>query len=96
METPRIHMQQGRFGYSGPNGEPVFENVNLRVNAGEVLCLLGPNGTGKSTLLKCLGGILKLDDGKVSIGDEPVKDMKPPDIYPNRCLPLFHFRFAIL
>ena len=35
----------------------IFENINLNVNRGDVLCILGPNGTGKTTLIKCLNGL---------------------------------------
>lgn len=48
---------------------PVLEDVNLCVQPGDFLAVLGPNGGGKSTLLKILLGLLKPDSGNVSVLD---------------------------
>lgn len=45
----------------------VLENVSFRVPAGESLCIIGPNGGGKSTLLKLLLGLLEPDQGTLSL-----------------------------
>ena len=37
--------------------ELIFDNISFSVGKGDVLCILGPNGTGKTTLIKCLNGI---------------------------------------
>ena len=42
-----------------------FKDVSFTLNRGEVMCILGPNGCGKTTLLKCLIGLLKLSRGRV-------------------------------
>lgn len=52
------------FSYEGP---PVLENVTLSVAKGEMLGIVGPNGGGKSTLLKIVLGLLKPDAGKVTV-----------------------------
>jgi len=49
----------------GYQGRKVLHDVTLRVNAGEHLLLIGPNGCGKTTLLKVLAGVLKSDAGRV-------------------------------
>lgn len=41
--------------------------VNLRVSAGEIYGLVGPDGAGKTTLIRLLGGLLRLDAGQVSV-----------------------------
>lgn len=49
-------------------------DVELRANPGEVLALLGPNGSGKTTTLRVLAGLEAIDDGRVVIGDRIVDD----------------------
>lgn len=49
------------------NGHPVLEKVNLLVPSGDFLAVLGPNGGGKTTLIKILLGILPFQQGKVSV-----------------------------
>ncbi|MCZ9880704.1 amino acid ABC transporter ATP-binding protein [Arthrobacter sp. B2a2-09] len=49
------------------NGQAVLTGVDLDVSDGEVLCILGPSGGGKSTLLRCLNHLETLDDGVVWI-----------------------------
>ncbi|MFW5694142.1 MAG: ATP-binding cassette domain-containing protein [Alkalispirochaeta sp.] len=51
----------------GFGGVPLFENVGLTVEAGERVCLVGRNGTGKSTLLKVLFGTIPPDAGAVAV-----------------------------
>jgi iron complex transport system ATP-binding protein len=53
------------FGYS--NQKQIFHDVSFSIEKGEILCILGPNGTGKSTLLKCCARILSLKTGEMSI-----------------------------
>ncbi|AYV14494.1 ABC transporter ATP-binding protein [Shewanella algae] len=53
----------------------VLTSVSVDVFAGEVLALLGPNGTGKSTLLKLLLGLTKPSRGTLGIGGTPLTQM---------------------
>jgi ABC-type multidrug transport system ATPase subunit len=46
---------------------PVLKGINLRINKGELVAVLGPNGMGKSTLLGCIGGVLQPQHGAVRI-----------------------------
>lgn len=50
----------------------VWRGLNLTVRAGEVYGLLGPNGVGKTTLIKIITGVLPYDSGRVELFDEPV------------------------
>ena len=51
-----LEVQNGCFGY--PKQPVILENINLRLEEGHILAILGPNGIGKTTLLKCMIGLL--------------------------------------
>ena len=51
---------------------PIIDTVSFGVEAGEFLCLLGPNGCGKTTLLRIIGGIEPATRGVVLLDGEPV------------------------
>ncbi len=50
-------------------GRSLFAGVSLQIAAGEIVCLMGPSGTGKTTLLRCLNGLERADHGTVKMGD---------------------------
>jgi iron complex transport system ATP-binding protein len=49
-----------------------FSDVNFSIKPGQVLCILGPNGCGKTTLLKCLAGIFNLTKGRIWLNDREI------------------------
>ncbi|MFB4472684.1 ATP-binding cassette domain-containing protein, partial [Oceanobacillus caeni] len=51
------------------NDEQVLKGINLTVNKGDVVTLIGPSGTGKTTLLRCINYLEKPDDGEITLGD---------------------------
>lgn len=59
------------------NKSIALDSLNLKVEKGTVLGLLGPNGTGKTTLLKAIMGMVKLDEGEILIdGIKPSSQTK--------------------
>jgi simple sugar transport system ATP-binding protein len=54
-------------------------DISLKVNAGEVTCVLGDNGAGKSTLIKILSGVHVPDQGELLMNGEPVTFTNPRD-----------------
>jgi iron complex transport system ATP-binding protein len=63
-----VEVKNGSFRY---NSQPdLFKNLNFRVESGEILSILGPNGCGKTTLLKCILGLLDLMEGAIYINGE--------------------------
>ncbi len=66
---------------------PVLEDVNLELNEGDFLGLIGPNGGGKSTLLKVMLGLIKPDRGEVRIFDlAPAQARKYVGYVPQKTL----------
>lgn len=66
---PLLALKNLTFTYSKPN---LLENINLIVERGEKIGLVGRNGAGKSTLMKLIAGLLKPDDGAVDLQAEAV------------------------
>ena len=58
-----LDVKNAEFAYNGKKS--IFQNVNITLERGDVLCILGPNGTGKSTLIKCINSLLKLRSGEI-------------------------------
>ncbi len=56
-----------------------LQDISLKVNAGEVTCVLGDNGAGKSTLIKILSGVHVPDQGELLMNGEPVTFTNPRD-----------------
>ena len=68
-KTALVSLQQLSVGYTLPAGRNVlFENLGLALNAGELTCFMGPNGVGKSTLIRTLAGLQKPLSGDVHYG----------------------------
>jgi ATP-binding cassette subfamily F protein uup len=60
--VPILHLQQGSLAFGHV---PLFENADLRIDAGERIALIGRNGTGKSSLLRVLSGEQPADTGTI-------------------------------
>ncbi len=59
-----LQLKNAVFHY-GDNLHPVFSNVNLEINEGDRIGLVGDNGIGKSTLLNCMCGVYRLAEGEL-------------------------------
>ncbi len=53
----------------------VLDNISFKVGAGEILCILGANGCGKTTLLRCINNGLELDAGSVYLEGRDIRTM---------------------
>ena len=74
----KIEIKNVNFEYEGKkNNFPALNNINININEGEFICLLGNSGCGKSTLLSILAGLNKPSSGKVLVDE---KEILGPDI----------------
>src|SRR3954471_5233471 len=62
-----------------PDGFEAVRNMDLDINDGEFMILVGPSGSGKSTALRMIAGLEDISDGEVKIGDTVVNQMAPKD-----------------
>lgn len=60
------------FGY--PGGPDVLSNINLKMGGPKLYCIIGPNGVGKSTLVKCINKLLTPKSGKVTLDGRDIGD----------------------
>ena len=69
MNTPILTCKDLTKSYK--NGIPVLQDFNFTLPRGKIVGLLGPNGCGKSTLIKLICGLLTPDSGEIEINGEP-------------------------
>ena len=67
-DEPVIHLRDVSFAY---DGVAVLQAVNVSIAERESICIVGPNGGGKTTLLKLMLGLLKPDAGEIRIFGQP-------------------------
>jgi lipoprotein-releasing system ATP-binding protein len=58
----------------------VLRDLDLSVDAGEMVAIVGASGVGKSTLLHVLGGLDRVDAGTVAVGNADLTSLPPPDV----------------
>ena len=80
-ENEFLHIENLSIGYtSGNKKKMVAENLNGRIRKGELVCLLGSNGTGKSTLMRTLCRFQPYFEGEISILGKPIKRLSDKEI----------------
>lgn len=93
-----LEIKDAAFSYE--DTENIFEDINLTVDKGDVVCILGPNGCGKTTLIKCINKLHELDNGAVYINGRNIKDISQREIAKNiGYIPQGHvptFAFSVL
>ncbi len=93
-DTPIIQVRDLSFSY---NGQPALVNVSIDVPDREFLAIIGPNGGGKSTLVKLILGLLEPDSGKILVRGRSPKKMAhcfgyvPQDVNIN-----IHFPISVI
>ena len=95
VEDKLFEVKNISFSY---NDEEIFSDISFSIGSGEVLCILGPNGTGKTTLIKCLNGLHDIDSGDILINGKNIKKLSFREIskhvgyIPQSHIPSFPFK----
>lgn len=74
-----LEVKNGYFGYSKQN--ELLRNINIQLEAGHILAVLGPNGIGKTTLLKCMIGLLPWKSGISYLNGKNIRELKEKEIW---------------
>lgn len=70
---PLLQVQGLTMSYGvGDSENKILNDLNLEVNDGEFVSIVGPSGVGKTTLLRCLSGLIQPRSGTVSVGGEVI------------------------
>lgn len=73
ISEPHLAVTALRTGYGG---KPVLQGVDLSVGQGEIVAVIGRNGVGKSTLMKCLVGLLPAASGRIRFAGEEIAHLE--------------------
>lgn len=65
---------------AGYGGDPVIRNITVHADPGEVVSLVGANGSGKSTFLKSLVGVVRVTTGTVVVGETDMTRKAPEEV----------------
>ena len=91
MNNTIIETQNLNFAY---DQQPVIRNVNLRIKSGDFMAMIGPNGGGKTTLVKLMLGLLNADSGSIRIFGKTPQEVShrigyvPQDVHVNQNFPI--------
>jgi len=77
-ESPLVRIRDLRF---RRGSRWIFDGLDIDIPRGGVTAIMGPSGTGKTTLLKLIGGQLRPDEGSIEVDGENVHALSTPNLY---------------
>jgi len=73
-----LEVKEVTAGYSA--AIDILHEVSIEVKSGDIVSIIGPNGAGKSTLLKAIFGILKPNNGTITLKEDDITGLKPDKV----------------
>lgn len=90
-------IEVSNLSFSYKKSVPVLNDISFKLDSGSFVCLLGPNGVGKSTLFKCMLGLLKGYEGRIVVDGEDIKELSAKQLarkvayIPQSTSPVFNY-----
>ena len=78
QEAPIVEIRS--LGYT-VGGRPIFDGLDMDIPRGRVTAVMGPSGTGKTTLLRLITGQVRADSGSIKVVGEDMRTLKRDDLY---------------
>lgn len=79
MHNNLVEMRNTSFCHE--NGKSIFENVDIDIPRGKITAIMGPSGTGKTTLLRLIGGQLTPQKGHIMVAGKDIHHLSHKDLY---------------
>ena len=93
QEKPRISLRDLRYVV---DDREILDGITLDVAPGEILCVMGLSGAGKSTILRCIAGLISATGGQLLVDGVDIVGMKERDLLPIRAKMGVVFQYAAL
>jgi phospholipid/cholesterol/gamma-HCH transport system ATP-binding protein len=81
QDSPIVEIRN--LGYA-VGGRPIFDGLDMDIPRGKVTAVMGPSGTGKTTLLRLVTGQVRADTGSIHVAGEDLRNLKRADLYALR------------
>lgn len=87
-DDPIVQTTGLSIGYSGPGRRMIASSLEMSLRAGRMVCILGPNGCGKTTLLRTIAGLLPALDGEVLFRGRSIRSLSRSEMARERSVVL--------
>jgi len=75
-----LEVKQISFEY---DNQKILDDISFKMEKSQIFCLIGPNGSGKTTMLDCIMGLLSLKSGKIFLQGQDISQLNPKQIAQN-------------